>query len=33
MPDHGHTRGRTELDTLLLKHAEVGGCQVRQSAG
>src|SRR5260370_5702041 len=22
MPDHGHTVSRTELDTLLLKHAE-----------
>src|SRR5258708_35063091 len=25
MPDHGHTVSRTELDTLLLKHAESAG--------
>ena len=32
MPDHGHTVSRTELDTLLLKHAESAGAEVRQSA-
>jgi flavin-dependent dehydrogenase len=32
MPDHGHTVSRTELDTLLLKHAESSGAEVRQSA-
>ncbi len=31
MPDHGHTASRTELDTLLLKHAESAGAEVRQS--
>ena len=30
MPDHGHTVSRTELDTLLLKHAESAGAEVRQ---
>ena len=32
MPNHGHTVSRTELDTLLLKHAESAGAEVRQSA-
>ena len=32
MPDHGHTVSRTELDMLLLKHAESAGAEVRQSA-
>lgn len=32
MPDHGHTVSRTELDTLLLKHAESAGAVVRQGA-
>ena len=32
MPDHGHTVSRTELDTMLLKHAESAGAVVRQSA-
>lgn len=32
MPDHGHVARRPELDTLLLKHAESAGAQVRQSA-
>jgi geranylgeranyl reductase family protein len=32
MPDHGHTVSRTELDTLLLKHAESAGAMVRQGA-
>lgn len=32
MPDHGHTVSRTELDTLLLKHAESAGAEVRQGA-
>ena len=27
MPDHGHTVSRTELDTLLLKHAESAGAE------
>ena len=31
MPDHGHTVSRTELDALLLKHAESAGAEVRQS--
>ena len=31
MPDHGHTVSRTELDTVLLKHAESAGAEVRQS--
>lgn len=31
MPDHGYTVSRTELDTLLLKHAETAGAVVRQS--
>src|ERR1700688_1999151 len=31
MPNHGHTVSRTELDTLLLKHAESAGAEVRQS--
>jgi menaquinone-9 beta-reductase len=32
MPDHGHGARRRELDTLLLKHAESAGAEVRQSA-
>lgn len=32
MPDHGHGVSRRELDTLLLKHAESAGAEVRQSA-
>ncbi len=32
MPDHGHTVSRTELDALLLAHAESAGATVRQSA-
>src|SRR6187551_3389794 len=32
MPDHGPTVSRTALDTLLLKHAESTGAEVRQSA-
>ena len=32
MPDHGYVARRPELDTLLLKHAESAGAQVRQSA-
>ncbi|HNM83647.1 MAG: geranylgeranyl reductase family protein [Mycobacterium sp.] len=32
MPDHGATVSRTELDMLLLKHAESAGAQIRQSA-
>ncbi|HEU4361426.1 MAG TPA: geranylgeranyl reductase family protein [Mycobacterium sp.] len=32
MPDHGHVARRPELDTLLLKHAESAGAQVRQAA-
>ncbi|HEX7322953.1 MAG TPA: geranylgeranyl reductase family protein [Mycobacterium sp.] len=32
MPDHGHVARRPELDTLLLKHAESAGAEVRQSA-
>ena len=32
MPDHGHTVSRTHLDTVLLKHAESAGAEVRQSA-
>ncbi len=32
MPNHGHTVSRTELDMLLLKHAESAGVTVRQSA-
>jgi geranylgeranyl reductase family protein len=32
MPDHGHGVRRRELDTLLLKHAESAGAEVRQSA-
>ncbi|MGH3560537.1 MAG: NAD(P)/FAD-dependent oxidoreductase [Mycobacterium sp.] len=32
MPDHGHVARRPELDTLLLKHAESAGAQVRQFA-
>jgi geranylgeranyl reductase family protein len=31
MPDHGHVARRPELDTLLLKHAESAGAEVRQS--
>lgn len=31
MPGHGHVARRPELDTLLLKHAESAGAQVRQS--
>ncbi len=31
MPDHGHTVSRTHLDTVLLKHAESAGAEVRQS--
>jgi len=30
MPDHGHTASRTELDTMLLKHAESAGAVIRQ---
>ena len=29
MPDHGHTASRTELDTMLLKHAESAGAVIR----
>jgi menaquinone-9 beta-reductase len=32
MPDHGHTVSREHLDTLLLKHAESAGAEVRQGA-
>jgi len=32
MPDHGHTVSRTELDTLLLKHAESAGAVIREGA-
>ncbi len=32
MPDHGHVARRPELDTLLLKHAEQAGAEIRQSA-
>ena len=32
MPDHGHTVSRTQLDALLLKHAESAGATIRQSA-
>src|SRR5918994_7929220 len=32
MPDHGHTVSRTELDTLLLKHAESAGGEGRRGA-
>ncbi|MFA5707593.1 NAD(P)/FAD-dependent oxidoreductase [Mycolicibacterium sp.] len=32
MPSHGHTVSRSELDMLLLKHAEAAGVTVRQSA-
>lgn len=32
MPDHGHVARRPELDTLLLKHAESAGAEIRQSA-
>ncbi|MDA0252496.1 MAG: NAD(P)/FAD-dependent oxidoreductase [Actinomycetota bacterium] len=32
MPDHGATVSRTELDTMLLKHAESAGAVIRQGA-
>ncbi len=32
MPDHGHTVSRDHLDTVLLKHAESAGAEVRQGA-
>ncbi|MDA2894755.1 geranylgeranyl reductase family protein [Mycolicibacterium sp. BiH015] len=32
MPDHGHGIRRTQLDTMLLKHAEAAGAEVRQGA-
>src|SRR3984957_5890959 len=32
MPNHGHPVRRTELDTLLLKHAESAGAEVREEA-
>ena len=32
MPDHGATVSRTELDTMLLKHAESAGAVVREGA-
>ncbi|MGI9123257.1 MAG: NAD(P)/FAD-dependent oxidoreductase, partial [Mycobacterium sp.] len=32
MPDHGATVSRTTLDTMLLKHAESAGAEVRQGA-
>jgi geranylgeranyl reductase family protein len=32
MPDHGHGIRRTQLDTMLLKHAESAGAEVRQCA-
>ena len=32
MPDHGHGIRRTQLDTMLLRHAEVAGAEVRESA-
>jgi geranylgeranyl reductase family protein len=32
MPDHGQAIRRTQLDTMLLKHAESAGAVVRQSA-
>lgn len=32
MPDHGHGVPRRDFDTLLLKHAESAGAEVRQSA-
>lgn len=31
MPDHGHCAARRELDTLLLRHAESAGAEVRRS--
>ncbi|WP_067972281.1 NAD(P)/FAD-dependent oxidoreductase [Mycolicibacter icosiumassiliensis] len=32
MPNHGYVARRPELDTLLLKHAESAGAEIRQSA-
>lgn len=32
MPDHGYVARRTELDTLLLKHASSAGAQIREKA-
>jgi geranylgeranyl reductase family protein len=32
MPDHGHTVSRTHLDTVLLRHAEKAGAEVREGA-
>lgn len=32
MPDHGHGIRRTQLDAMLLEHAEAAGAVVRQSA-
>lgn len=32
MPDHGHGIRRTQLDTMLLRHAEVAGAEVRESS-
>jgi len=32
MPDHGHTVSRTELDAMLLKHAESAGDGGRQGS-
>ena len=31
MPDHGYVARRPQLDTLLLKHAEAAGAEIRQS--
>ena len=31
MPDHGYVAPRPQLDTLLLKHAEAAGAEIRQS--
>ena len=32
MPDHSHVVRRPEPDTLLLKHAESAGAELRESA-
>jgi geranylgeranyl reductase family protein len=32
MPDHGYVARRPELDTVLLKHAESAGAEIRQAA-
>ena len=31
-PDHGHTVSQQHLDTVLLKHAESAGAEVREGA-